>query len=66
MLPWYIPGRVDAGRLGLIQTGDLATRVETDDKVADAEGADATGLSVTLLHAGNVFCDVVDGDGVLN
>lgn len=40
--------------------------VEANNQRADAKWTHTTRLCVPLLHAGDVLCDVLDGDGVLD
>lgn len=60
----YVPCRVDARWLGLVQTWHLATMVESHNQSADAERSDTTSLRVSLLNTCHVLCDVIDGNGV--
>ena len=55
-----VPCRVDTRGFSLIQPWDLASLVESHYQCTDTEWPDTTGLSVPLLHASNVFRDVID------
>ena len=61
-----LPGGVDARGFGLVESGVIVSLVEPDDQGADAEGADASALRVSLLNTRNVFGDVLDRDWVLD
>lgn len=61
-----LPRAVNTARLGLVQPSLLATRVEANDERANTERPHATALSISLLHAGNVFGNVLDAHGVLH
>lgn len=62
----FIPCAVDSTRLGLVESSLLAARVKANDERADAERPHATALGIPLLHASDVFGDVLDADGVLD
>lgn len=61
-----LPCAVDTTGLGLVESGLLATRVEANDQRADTERPHATTLRIPLLHAGDVFGDVLDRSGILD
>lgn len=50
----------------MIELGNFVVGVEINNKVVDVEGMYVIGLGVVLLYIGDVFCDVVDCDGVFN
>lgn len=61
-----VPCRVDTRRLSLVQSGDLAAFVETNNHCRDTEGADTTGLCVALLDTSDVFRNIFNRDGVFD
>lgn len=62
----HLPRRVNSGRLSQEQTRLGVVGVKADDQGRDSEGANTAGLSVLLLHAGDVLSDVLDSRRVLD
>jgi hypothetical protein len=63
---WDKPCRVNATGLSVEEPGLGAVGVEADDKSADAKGTDTTRLGIALLNLSDVFCNVLDGNGVFD
>lgn len=62
----FLPCRVNARWLGLVEAGDVVALVKADNQRTNAKRAHTTTLCITLLNAGDIFCDVFDRDGVLD
>jgi hypothetical protein len=50
----------------LVEAGDGVLGVEADDERRDTERSNTTGLGVSLLNTGDVFRNILDGDGVFD
>lgn len=61
-----VPCAVDTGRLRLIKPRLLALGIKAHDQRANAKRSRTTRLRIPLLHARNIFCNVLDADRVLN
>jgi hypothetical protein len=61
-----IPCAVNTTRLCLVESGLLATRVETNDQSADAKWPHTSTLCISLLHTSHVFRDVLNSHWVLH
>lgn len=61
-----LPGGIDAGRFGLVESRGLVALVEPDYQCADAKGSNTATLGIPLLHTGDVFGDVLDRHGVFH
>lgn len=61
-----LPCRVNTRWLRLVQPRHIIPLIESHNQSTDTKRPDATALRVPLLHAGHIFRDVLNGDGVLD